>query len=151
VKINGRPTDAMGDPGSYLAIRRNWQNGDTIEISLPMELRQESLPGDGSIAAPFYGPLVLAADMGAAPNDEAYHIIHSGDTVPKKLPEVDPLPKAAAAPAAKADQWIQIESKQDLRFTASGEKAKHQLLPMYQIGEQRYSIYWQMQSPVKQS
>jgi len=151
VMINGRPIDAMADPGSYLAIRRNWQNGDTISISLPMELRQESLPGDDSVAASLYGPLVLAADLGAAPTDESYRIIHSGDTVPKKLPEADPLPEAAADPVAKTDQWIQVESKQDLRFTASGEKTKHQLLPMYQIGEQRYSVYWQMQSPKKQS
>lgn len=151
VTINGRAIDAIGDPGSYLAIRRNWQNGDTIAISLPMDLRQEPLPGDDTIAAALYGPLVLAADMGAAPTDESYRIIRSGDTVPKKLPDAEPLPKAAAAAAATTEQWIQTDSKQDLRFTAAGEKAKHQLLPMYQISDQRYSVYWQMQAPVKQS
>jgi len=151
VKINGRAIDAVGDPGSYLAIRRIWQDGDTIAMSLPMELRTESLPGEDSVAAALCGPLVLAADMGAAPSDESYLIIHSGDMVPKKLPDAEPLPTVAADPAAKTDQWVQIESKQDLRFTASGEKAKHQLMPMYQIGEQRYYVYWQMQSPKKQS
>ena len=30
-----------------------------------MKLRQESLPGDDSVAAALYGPLVLAADLGA--------------------------------------------------------------------------------------
>jgi len=45
VKINGRPLEAVADPGSYLAIRRVWQDGDTISVSLPMQLRQEpSLP-----------------------------------------------------------------------------------------------------------
>jgi hypothetical protein len=151
VKINGRPIEAMADPGSYLAIRRTWQDGDTIAIGLPMELRQEPLPGDDSIHAALYGPLVLAADLGAAPSDEAYRVIHSGDTVPKKLPAADPLPKIAADPGAKSDQWISVESIEDLRFSGGGETEKHQLVPMYQISDQRYSVYWQMQSPNKQS
>jgi hypothetical protein len=151
VKINGRPIEAMADPGSYLAIRKTWQDGDTIAIALPMELRQESLPGDESISAALYGPLLLAADLGAAPSDEAYRIIHSGDTVPKKLPAADPLPKVSENPGAETEQWIQVESKEDLRFTAVGESQKHQLMPIYQVGDQRYSVYWQMQSPNKQS
>jgi DUF1680 family protein len=151
VKINGRPLDAVADPGSYLAIRRVWQPGDTVSISLPMELRQEPLRGDESVAAALYGPLALAADLGAAPTDEAYRVIHSGDTVPKNLPAASPLPKIAAASDANAKQWIQVESPSELRFTATGESAKYKLMPMYQIADQRYSVYWQTQSPKKQS
>jgi DUF1680 family protein len=141
----------MTDPGSYLAIRKTWQDGDTIAIALPMELRQEPLPGDESIAAALYGPLVLAADFGAAPSDESYRIIHSGETVPKKLPAADPLPMVDADPGAETEQWIQLESKTDLRFTALGPSQKHQLMPMYQIGDRRYSVYWQLRSPKQQS
>ena len=151
VKINGRPLEAMADPGSYLAIRRVWQDGDTIAISLPMQLRHEPLAGEDSVTAALYGPLVLAADLGAAPTDEAYRVIHSGETVPKNLPPAAPLPKIAATPDADTKQWIQVESASDLHFTATGEGAKHRLMPMYQIADQRYSIYWQMQSPKKQS
>ena len=151
VKINGRPVEVIADPGSYLAIRRTWQEGDTITIGLPMELRQEPLPGDDSITAAIYGPLVLAADLGAAPGDESYRIIHSGDTVPKNLPAASPLPKVAAETDAKTDQWITVDSKEDLRFTAAGESGKHQLMPLYEIGDQRYSVYWQMQGSKKQS
>jgi len=151
VKINGRPLDAMSDPGSYFALRKTWQDGDTISISLPMELRQEPLPGDDSIAAALYGPLVLAADLGPGPADEASRVIHSGETVPRNLPAPSPLPKAAATPDANTKQWIQVDSPSELRFTAAGENAKFQLMPLYQIEEQRYSVYWQMQSPKKQS
>jgi hypothetical protein len=151
VKITGRPVEAVADPGSYLAIRRTWQDGETIAISLPMELRQEPLPGDDSITAASYGPLVLAADLGAAPSDESYRIIHSGDTVPKELPAAEALPTVATDTDAKTDQWIAIDSKEALRFTASGESGKHQLMPMYEIGDQRYSVYWAMGSPKKQS
>jgi DUF1680 family protein len=151
VKINGLPLDAMADPGSYLAIRKIWQEGDTINISLPMELRQEPLPGDDSITAALYGPLVLAADFGPGPANEAKRVIHSGETVPKNLPAASPLSKIAATPDANLKQWIQVESTSELRFTAAGESAKFQLMPMYQINGQRYSVYWQMQSPKKQS
>jgi DUF1680 family protein len=151
VKINGRPLDAMADPGSYLAIRKTWQEGDTISISLPMELRQEPLPGDDSVTAALYGPLVLAADLGSGPTDEANRVIHSGDTVPKNLPAASPLPSVAATSDAKTEQWIQAESLSELRFTAAGVSAKYKLKPIYQISDQRYSVYWQMQSPKKQS
>ena len=150
VKINGRPLEAMANPGSYLAIRKIWQDGDTVAVSLPMELRQEPLPGDDSVAAALYGPLVLAADLGPVPTNEGYRIIHSGDTVPKNLPSASPLPKAAATSDAKTKQWIQVDSPSELRFTAAGEGAKSPLMPMYEIGEQRYSVYWQMKSPVKE-
>ena len=149
VKINGRPLEAMAAPGSYLALRKTWQDGDTIAVSFPMELRQETLPGDGSVAAALYGPLVLAADLGAAPTDESFRIIHSGETVPKSLPAASPLPKAAATSDVNTKQWIQVESTSELRFTAAGESEKLSLLPMYEISDQRYSVYWQMRSPLK--
>jgi hypothetical protein len=34
-----------------------------------------------------YGPLALAANLGAAPADGPLRVIHSGDTVPKNLPK----------------------------------------------------------------
>jgi len=151
VKINGRLIEAMADPGSYLALRRIWQDGDTVAVSLPMELRQERLPGDDSVTAALYGPLVLAADLGAAPPDEDFRIIHGRDTVPKKLPGASPLPKVAAAPGANTKQWVKVESAAALHFTAASEGAKYELMPMYEIGDQRYSVYWQMQTPNKQS
>jgi DUF1680 family protein len=150
VKINGRLLEAMADPGSYLALRRSWQSGDTITLSLPMELRQQVLLGDDSVSAALYGPLVLAADLGAGPTDGSMRVIHSGDTVPKNLPAPDSLPKVPAPPDAKTKQWIQMESQSELRFAVTGESAKYKLMPMYQVGDQRYSIYWKIQSPKKE-
>jgi DUF1680 family protein len=151
VKINGRPLDATADPGSYLALRKVWQDGDIISISLPMQLRQEPLPGDGSVSAALYGPLVLAANLGTGPSDEPNRIIHCGDTSPKNLPAPSPLPRVAAVPDANTKEWIQVESPTELQFTAAGQDARYQLMPMYQINEQRYSVYWQMENPKKQS
>jgi len=151
IRINGQPLEEIADPGSYLPIRRLWKDGDTISVSLPMELRQELLPGDDSVAAALYGPLVLAADLGAGPADEPNRVIHSGETVPKNLQPAVALPNAAAAASDDAKKWIQIEPGPELRFSSAGEGAKYNLVPMYQIDAQRYSVYWQMQSGKKQS
>ena len=144
VKINGRASEAVADSGSYLAIRRVWQDGDTINITLPMELRQEALPGDDSVTAVLYGPLVLATDLGPGPADGPSKVIHSGATAPDNLPSPDPLPKTFADPGIGPDQWVQTESKAELRFKVAGEGAKYELMPMYQIRDQRYAVYCQI-------
>ena len=145
VKINGKPLEAVADPGSYLAIHRVWQAGDTISVSLPMELRQEALPGDDSTNAALYGPLVLAADLGAGPADGPDRIIHSGDTVPKNLAAPAALPKLATPADTPASEWIEKASTSELHFRVSGEGKSYSLMPMYQIADQRYSVYWQLQ------
>lgn len=151
VKVNGRSLEAVADPGSYLAIRRVWKDGDTIGVSLPMELRLEPLDGDETVAAALYGPLVLAAPMGAGPADGPSRIVHGRPTMPHDLPKPDPLPKVAADASARASEWIKAESPSELRFKAAAEGAQYDLMPMHEIGDQKYSIYWQMKSEKKQS
>jgi hypothetical protein len=144
VKINGRPLEAMADPGSYLAIRRTWQDGDTLTIGLPMKLREEPLPGDDSVNSVLYGPLVLAAKLGPAPMDEPSRVIHSGDTVPKNLPPPEKLPEvkvAAGKDRARPDDWVQVDSSADLRFKAPTASGDLDLTAMYKIRDERYSVY----------
>jgi DUF1680 family protein len=153
IKLNGRTLEAVADPGSYLAIRRKWQDGDTLSVVLPMELRQEPLPGDASVTAVLYGPLVLAAKLGAGPTDESNRIIHSGETVPKNLPPAEKLPEvkgASGKDSVKTENWVQIESSADLRFKASGANGVLDLTPMYKIRDERYSVYLQTSSPREQ-
>lgn len=149
IKLNGKSLESVGDPGSYVAVRRIWQDGDTLTVSLPMELRQEPLPGDASATAVLYGPLVLAAKLGAGPTDESSRIIHSGETVPKNLPPVEKLPEvkgAAGKDSDKTENWVQVESSADLRFKASGASGTLDLTAMYKIRDERYSVYLQTSS-----
>ena len=144
VQVNGHVLEAIADPGSYLALHDVWKNGDTISVSLPMELGQESLAGTDSVAAALYGPIVLAANLGLAPADGSMRIVHGRDTEPKDLPKPDALPKAGGKRGSPPQEWIEVDSASDLRFTASGDGAKLKLLPMHEIEDQRYSVYWQM-------
>jgi hypothetical protein len=63
VEVNGQPVEGV-TPGAYLAIRRTWNAGDTVDLALDMNLRH--LKGDenvGNRVSFYYGPLLLAYDQ----------------------------------------------------------------------------------------
>jgi DUF1680 family protein len=140
VRINGRLLDVVADPGSYIGLRRVWREGDTIAVHLPMELREESLPGDDSVTAILYGPLVLAADLGPGPADGPSRVVRGRSTAPENLPAPRALPQAAAGAARS---WVELQSRAELRFRAAGMDGEYTLHPLYRLTRQRYSIYWQ--------
>ncbi|NVM77173.1 hypothetical protein FHW83_002979 [Duganella sp. SG902] len=63
--VNGKPHKANKDKG-YLLVRRRWKAGDTVRLSLPLDLRLEAAAGDDHVVALLRGPMVLAADLGPA-------------------------------------------------------------------------------------
>lgn len=60
ISVNGRRVPGDVIPGTFVAVRREWNSGDRIELELPMTTRLEPIdarhPG---IVALLYGPLVL--------------------------------------------------------------------------------------------
>ncbi|WP_052075654.1 glycoside hydrolase family 127 protein [Sphingomonas taxi] len=65
VTVNGTPVTPVLARG-YATVTRAWRAGDRIAITLPLALRLEPAPGDARTVAVLRGPLVLAADLGAA-------------------------------------------------------------------------------------
>jgi len=61
VKINGKQEAVNAEAGSYLALRRNWKNGDIIELQMPFEFHLDPIMDQQNIASLFYGPILLAA------------------------------------------------------------------------------------------
>ena len=61
IKINGQNQPVQGNPGSFVSVSRQWETGDTIEISMPFSLRFESFRDDPDRAAVMYGPLAMCA------------------------------------------------------------------------------------------
>ncbi len=58
--VNGESYDAQ--PGTYLAIDREWKDGDQIVISFDQKLRKRVLPTTPNTFCYMQGPLVLAED-----------------------------------------------------------------------------------------
>jgi hypothetical protein len=137
VKLNGAALQAFSSPSSYLTLNRVWKSGDKIELHLPMGLHVDSMPDDQSMQAVMYGPLVLAGRFDAVSKDMLY-----GDYEPKpddqyKVPEI-------VADANKPTAWVEIDNRQPLTFNAVGQSKPMSLLPLYQIINERYAVYWKV-------
>lgn len=65
LELNGRPVPSTARQG-YAVVDRAWRAGDTLRLTMPMRLRAEPTPDDPALVAFTHGPLVLAADLGAA-------------------------------------------------------------------------------------
>jgi hypothetical protein len=137
VKVNGKELESFAAARSYVSVTREWKDGDKVEVTLPMKVRAEALPGDATLQAAVYGPLVLAAEMGPGPTDAGLRI-GGYDTAPKEVGE------AAAAPVAKGKGWVEVESAGELRFKAGDVTVK----PMYRVKDERYAVYWQADKKV---
>ena len=137
VKINGMTLTAFASPSSYLTLNRVWKSGDKIELSLPMGLHIDPMPDDHTVQAMMYGPLVLAGKFDPVTKEMLY-----GEYQPKpndqyKVPEI-------VADAAQPTGWIEVDSKQPLSFRTVGQSQPMSLVPLYQIIDNRYAVYWKV-------
>ena len=141
VKVNGRTLPVFSSPSSYLTLRGPWKNGDTIELSLPMDLYSWRMPDDETVQAPMYGPLLLAARREEAPRDCWY-----GEMGPFQHPrgsEQPPLP-VAAGKIEDISSWVRTVGNQPLSFQAAGESSAVPLVPINQIVHEHYDVYWKV-------
>ncbi len=64
VKVNGQSVAVASTPSSYAELRRQWQDGDRVEVELPMQTTVERLPDGSDWVAILRGPIVLASPCG---------------------------------------------------------------------------------------
>ena len=142
VRVNGKRVKVRQQPGSYIAIEREWKDGDRIEATYPMHLTLESAPDNPHRAALLYGPVVLAGALGTegmlppAPDSDPskYNDYYTYDY---HIPEG--LPTGLIWDAEHPENCVQRISEDGLRFrTADGVT----VLPLYDVHRQRYVVYW---------
>lgn len=63
VKVNGKKVNVKSNPSSYIALNREWKNGDVVEMSLPMHVEVEELNHLPNYVSVVRGPIVLAARL----------------------------------------------------------------------------------------
>ena len=140
--LNGRQLESFAAPSSYLVVDRTWRSGDTLRISLPMQLRVEATPDDPSVQAVMYGPLVLAGRLGTDGLTGA--TLRAPPTAPRTVPEFPPN-SAVAAPVLKSrgsdvSEWVSRTGP--LEFRTRGQDRDVSLIPFYKILDERYAVYW---------
>jgi len=130
IQVNGKPENGIEENGYYV-IRRNWKNNDKIEYTTPEKLYTEAMPDNPNRKAIFYGPVLLAGDLGLA--------------------EPDPVKGIPVFVSAEQDpkEWLKMTDQKQLSFKTTGVAKPHDitLIPFNQTENQHYSVYWDVFSP----
>ncbi len=62
VRLNGQAKTVNAAPGSYLTLRQDWKDKDTLELKMPFPFYLNRVMDQPNIASLFYGPVLLAAE-----------------------------------------------------------------------------------------
>jgi uncharacterized protein len=143
VLVNGKALEAFAQAGGYLTLTRTWHDGDKVEVMLPMALWMLPLPGDQTMQAAMYGPLVLAAEMGPGPVDGPLKI-GGYDTTPKVVPPAADAPVAKMGKKSEVGKpdWMEVVSAANLKFKTAGQKTEQTVKPLYAVTDEKYAVYW---------
>jgi DUF1680 family protein len=140
LKVNGQHLPVFASPSSYLTIERVWEDGDRVEVDMPMHLHVDPLPGDESQQAMMYGPLVLAGKLGTAGLSQADTYL-GYNTSPGGQPVSAPEIRGAGG---NSSAWVERSGTQPSAFQIVGQSKAMSLEPLYKLAGQRYVVYWKV-------
>jgi hypothetical protein len=150
VRVNGKSVAVSSTPSSYAQIRREWRDGDLVEIELPMRTTVERLPDGSDWVAILSGPIVLASPdgtnnlRGMFANDSRMGHVAAGPLVP-----LDQVPVLLAG-ANDLSQHVKLDpAAGPLHFrlvdvVEPPASAGLPLIPFFRLQEERYQMYWQL-------
>jgi DUF1680 family protein len=143
--VNGRRWTSAAAANGYVAIAREWRNGDVVEIDLPMTLSAEPLPGASDVVAFVYGPIVLAGCLGSEGLAAGSQIIVNERESGRMLNVPLEVPVLVGDPATIVRRTRQ-DSGDRLTFRTIGiGRPKDVLLaPYYRLAHERYNLYWKL-------
>ena len=81
LSVNGNRVSDAVQPGTFASIRRNWKEGDRVELELSMPVRLETVDANHpNLVALLQGPLVLLAVADAQPSFERNALLQAKPT-----------------------------------------------------------------------
>lgn len=143
VRVNGKVETVSAAAGSYVTLDRTWQNGDSVEVELPMSLRIVPLPGSSDTFAFAYGPIVLAGLLGKEGITPGADIIVNERTYGDMLNAQVTIPTFKGNPENLLAQ-IKPASGSPLTFKTQGIGQPNDvtLAPYFRVAHERYTIYF---------
>ncbi|MBN1846583.1 MAG: glycoside hydrolase family 127 protein [Sedimentisphaerales bacterium] len=129
--INEESVPIEAKPGSYIPLARNWRSGDRVRMELPLRLRTEAMPDNPKRVALFYGPVVLAGDLGP---------------IEAEAPDALALQPVLVTKGQPIDQWLRPAPSGPPAFETAGVGRPRdvKLIPFYRMHHRRYAVYWDL-------
>jgi DUF1680 family protein len=147
ILVNGKLWPVEASPSSYATVDREWQDGDQVDIELPMHTRLERLPDESDYAAVLHGPIVLAGKLDI---DDLIARV-TGDTSSFGLRPDAPLDDAPRLSGSDEDVVAGIEPVPDRALTFTARKVilpsrfrEVELIPFSRLHDSRYMVYWKI-------
>jgi DUF1680 family protein len=123
VRVNGVIQSLTAAPGSYVALNRQWQDGDTVSVAAPFTLRTERAIDQPQTQALAYGPVPMVT-LNTATSFQTYsfyaNLGRSGDLAKVLTPTANPM-----------------------QFTANGRTVR----PFYVADTSAYHVYFHRSEP----
>ncbi len=148
IKVNGKTVSVKKSVlDGYLSIKRNWKQGDKIEVYYPMELHLVPANDSLEVAAIAYGPVILAGEMGSAGfsgrephSDPTKH--NDYYTYDYKIPSG--LVTSLVLNKDNLNKGIEklVADKAVFKVVKEGITLK----PLYNTHRERYVVYWNIKS-----
>jgi hypothetical protein len=149
VTVNGQAVKDLPKAGWYVEVNRAWKSGDTVALVLPKTLREEPLADNQSRVAVLWGPLVLAGDLGPAPERRRRE---EGASVSEPTAFAPPPPAPSlVAEKQPVEKWLRpvADSPGTFRTASVGLKEEISFTPFYRVPRRRYAIYWDKFTPAE--
>jgi DUF1680 family protein len=145
VRVNGRRWGGVAAADGYVTIDRQWREGDRVEVTLPMTLRTEPLPGSTDVVAFLYGPIVLAGRLGREGLIPGNQIIVNERESGSMLNAAVEIP-VLAGDAATLTRRTRQDPRAPLTFRTAGSGRPHdvELGPYFRLAHERYNLYWKV-------
>lgn len=144
VKINGEKVGFEVE-NNIIILDRNWQDGDTVEYNMPMQIKVHRLPDNENAVAFKYGPWVLSADMGT--NEMNTTTTGVDVTIPLWDSSVSDV---LVIKDGTIDQWLEnindnlVRAGESFRFELKGTNQNLTFSPHYRQHKNRYGIYFRL-------
>lgn len=149
VLVNGEEQQITATPGSYVSLSKAWQQGDRIEVEMPMKLELLECPNYPSYVAFRYGPVLL----GAVTSTENLVGQFAGEGRMDHAPSQGAQLSLTSAPMLIGERASVLDSiymvdKEKLHFKirkglySSERFADLVLQPFFTVHEARYMMYW---------
>jgi DUF1680 family protein len=132
ITVNGKREETTSAPGTYIPVKRTWNTGDMVEITMPMDFRFEGFKDKPDLVAVMYGPLVIAALTN--PKNPCSEILAKKGMDPLSfLKPVEGKPLEFRGPS---------EVFVTTPFPVPGKEVL--LKPLFRIIDESYAVYWDL-------